>query len=170
MRMQTSELQSLFLRQLRDAYSTETQLLFALPKLRDAATNANLREAFDEHLDDTREHARRLELLGEIYNLSLLGHHCESITALIKVGEDVISDTSLSGAAKDAALICAAQRVEHFEIALYGCVHEYASRLDLEDAVEVLAETLSEEKAADQVLTQIAVESVNEQAATESPR
>jgi ferritin-like metal-binding protein YciE len=147
-------LQDLFEHEIADLYSAETQLVEALPKLAQAASNTELREAFEHHLEETRDHVRRLEdIRGRLG--SSLTEQCDGMRGLIKEGQETISEGGLP-AVKDAALISAAQRVEHYEIAAYGTARTLADELDLSDAKDLLDQTLDEESNADKLLTKIA--------------
>jgi len=153
--MELNNLNDLFLEQLQDLYSAETQLVEALPKLASASSNEELRDAFEQHLAETREHVKRLtqifEQLGETPGTEV----CKGMQGLIKEGDEVLK---LKGqpAVIDAALIAAAQRVEHYEIAAYGTVKTLADQLDQDDAKSLLDDTLDEEGKADKLLTKIA--------------
>ena len=153
--MELNTLNDLYLEQLQDLYSAETQLVEALPKLASASSNEELRDAFEQHLAETREHVTRLnqifEQLGETPGTEL----CKGMQGLIKEGDEVLK---LKGhpAVIDAALIAAAQRVEHYEIAAYGTVKTLADQLDKDDAKSLLDDTLQEEGKADKLLTKIA--------------
>ncbi len=151
----------LFENQVKDAYSAEHQLLSALPKMTDAATDDALREAFRDHTDQTRAHAARLEKVAAELGFSPKGERCEAMQGLIAEGKKVIDDTDADPNVKDAALICAAQKVEHYEIALYGCLCAYARILSLDEVQDLLEQTLAEERAADTKLTEIAEEWIN---------
>jgi ferritin-like metal-binding protein YciE len=165
--MQLQTLQDLFEHELADLYSAETQLVDALPKMAQAASNDELRAAFEHHLDETRDHVRRLEEI-RTQTGSSISEQCEGMRGLIEEGEEIISGSGDS-AVKDAALISAAQRVEHYEIAAYGTARTLADELDLGDAKDLLDQTLDEESNADKLLTKIATggmlkTGINEQA------
>jgi ferritin-like metal-binding protein YciE len=153
--MQLTSLQDVFVDQLEDLYSAETQLVQALPKMASAANNDELREAFANHLNETQDHVRRLdEIFGQLGQQS--GKEtCEGMQGLIREGEKIVQATG-DPAAKDAALIAAAQRVEHYEIAAYGTARTLADMLDYDDAKDLLDQTLDEEGNADKLLTKIA--------------
>ena len=167
MRLET--LRDLFEHEVADLYSAETQLVQALPKLAQAASNTELREAFEHHLDETRDHVRRLEeIRGRIG--SSVTEQCDGMRGLVAEGQEIISEDGMS-AVKDAALISAAQRVEHYEIAAYGTARTLADELDLSDAKDLLDQTLDEESNADKLLTKIATggmlkQGINQQAAS----
>jgi ferritin-like metal-binding protein YciE len=152
--MQLQTVQDLFEHEISDLYSAETQLVSALPKMAQAATNDELRQAFEHHLEETREHVSRLEdIRGQIG--STMSDECKGMKGLIEEGQEIISvggDPNVT----DAALIGAAQRVEHYEIAAYGTARTLADELDLDDAQDLLDQTLDEESNADKLLTKIA--------------
>jgi ferritin-like metal-binding protein YciE len=148
-------LNDLFIEQLQDLYSAETQLVAALPKMANAASAEELRDAFEQHLAETREHVTRLDQIFREIGLSPGGEKCEGMAGLIKEGEDVLSQQG-DPTVIDAALIAAAQRVEHYEIAGYGTVKALADHLDLADPKDLLDRTLDEESKADTLLTKIA--------------
>jgi ferritin-like metal-binding protein YciE len=153
--MQLQTLHDLFVEQLQDLYSAETQLVQALPKMASAASHEELRDAFEQHLEETRGHVNRLREVFEHIGVTPGGEKCEGMAGLIKEGQEVLAmqgDPSVI----DAALIAAAQRVEHYEIAGYGTVRTLADHLDLGDAKSLLDETLDEEAKADKLLTKIA--------------
>jgi ferritin-like metal-binding protein YciE len=144
----------LFEHEIGDLYSAETQLVAALPKMAQAASNEELRNAFNHHLEETRDHVRRLEeIRGQLG--STVSDECEGMRGLIKEGDEIIAGSGDS-VVKDAALISAAQRVEHYEIAAYGTARTLADDLDLDDAKDLLEQTLDEESNADKLLTKIA--------------
>jgi ferritin-like metal-binding protein YciE len=153
---QASEgLQKLFVEQLQDLYSAENQLIKALPKLSKAASSSNLKSAFDEHLQVTEEHASRIEQILSELNEKPGRVKCEGMAGLVKEGDHTIKEDEEDPVMKDAALIAAAQRVEHYEMAGYGTVRTFAEKLGLSEAVELLQKTLEEEKEADEKLTEI---------------
>lgn len=163
MNMKLQDLQDLYVEQLRDLYSAETQLLGALPKMAAAATDAALRQGFEDHLTQTQEHVGRLEgLLGEL-GQEPGGHTCKAMEGLIKEGEEMIREKAVP-AVKDAGLIAAAQRVEHYEIAGYGTVAAYAELMGLAQHAATLRTTLEEEKQTDERLT-LASREINIEAA-----
>ena len=169
--MHMQSLNDLFEHEIADLQNAEMQLVEALPKMAGAASNQELRTAFEHHLDETRDHVRRLEeIRGQIG--SSLTEECEGMKGLIAEGEETISAGG-DPTVKDAALISAAQRVEHYEIAAYGTARTLADELDLADARELLDQTLDEESNADKLLTKIATggmfkAGINERAATTS--
>jgi ferritin-like metal-binding protein YciE len=153
--MQLTTLQDVFVDQLEDLYSAETQLLQALPKMASAASHDELRQAFEHHLGETQDHVRRLdEIFGQL-GVQSGKETCEGMQGLIREGSKIVQATG-DPAAKDAALIAAAQRVEHYEIAGYGTARTLADILDFDDAKDLLDQTLDEEANADKLLTKIA--------------
>lgn len=160
--MPNEGLRELYIEELRDLYSAENQLVKALPKLAKAATSDELREGFEEHLEQTRGHVQRLEKILEALDENPKGKKCAGMEGLIKEGSEVM-DEDFDGALMDAALIGAAQRVEHYEIAAYGTVSEFAEVLGETEHASLLRETLQEEKDTDEKLTQAAKE-INQQA------
>ena len=153
--MQLQNLHDLFVEQLQDLYSAEQQLVAALPKMANAASNEELRDAFEHHLEETRGHVKRLEEIFSQIDESPGGEKCKGMEGLIKEGDEVMAMQG-DPTTIDAALIAAAQRVEHYEIAGYGTVVALADHLGLDEAKDVLAQTLEEEGAADKLLTKIA--------------
>ena len=166
--MNLTSLNDVFVEQVEDLYSAEQQLIGALPKVAAAANDAKLREALEHHLEQTRGHVRRLEqVFGEV-GIQPTAQHCKGMEGLIKEGEEIVSAEG-NPAAKDAALIAAAQRVEHYEIAAYGTARSLADELGFHDAKDLLDETLDEESDADKLLTKIATggvfsEGINQEA------
>jgi ferritin-like metal-binding protein YciE len=150
--------------ELADLYSAEKQLVEALPKVAEAASSDDLREAIEHHLQETRGHVDRLEQVFESLGTKPASEHCKAMEGLIAEGDHIIEATG-SGEAKDVALIAAAQRVEHYEIAAYGTVRSLAEQLGRDDAASLLGDTLDEESAADEKLTEIATAGVNRHAA-----
>ena len=152
--MQLGSINDVFTHELQDLHSAETQLVEALPKLAQAASNDELRQAVQHHLEETRDHVRRLdEIRGQIG--SSMSEQCDGMRGLIQEGEEIISATGDPNV-KDAALISAAQRVEHYEIAAYGTARTLADEIGLGEAKDLLDQTLDEESNADKLLTKIA--------------
>ena len=141
---ETSTLEELYVDELRDLYSAENQLLKALPKMAKAADSKDLKAGFEEHLEQTEGHVERLEKIFEDLDKSPKGKKCKAMEGLIEEGSDVIKE-DMSPEVKDAALIAAGQRVEHYEMAGYGTVRTYAELLDYPDAAKLLQSTLDEE-------------------------
>jgi len=163
--MKLESLKDLYVEQLRDLYSAETQLVEALPKMAEAAHHPELKQAFQDHLVQTRQQVERLERVFNDLSMRPGGETCEGMEGLLKEGKEMMK---MTGAPEviDAGLIAAAQRVEHYEIAGYGTVRTYAELLGFNEAVRLLERTLQEEEAADELLTQIAESRINAEALT----
>jgi ferritin-like metal-binding protein YciE len=164
--MKLETLHDLFVNELKDLFSAENQLTKALPKMAKAAASDELRTAFEDHLTETENQIERLETIAKELNVSLKGKKCKAMQGLIEEGSEVI-DEDAEDAVKDAALIAAAQKVEHYEMAGYGTVRTFAELLGMQEAANLLQETLDEEGAADKKLTEIA-QNINSQAGTAS--
>lgn len=160
--MANDSLRQLYIDELRDLYNAETQLTKALPKMAKASSNSELRQAFEEHLRQTSEQVSRLEQIFEMLGEKPTGKKCLGMEGLVKEGSETMKE-DYEGSVMDAALIGAAQRVEHYEIAGYGTVREFAQLLEEDEHVSLLEETLEEEKQTDEKLTQLA-EQINSQA------
>ncbi len=158
--MALQDLGALYLDQIRDLYSAETQIVEALPKMIEAASHDQLRSGFERHLDQTREHVRRLEQIAQRLDEDADGKTCHGMKGLLKEGKETMKEKADSDVL-DAALIADAQRVEHYEIAGYGCARTYAEALDRKDDVRLLQQTLDEEAETDRALTAIALSVVN---------
>jgi ferritin-like metal-binding protein YciE len=165
--MPNDSLKKLYVDELKDLYSAENQLVKALPKMAKAASSDYLRKGFEMHLEQTKGHVARLELIFRSLEESPKGKKCMGMEGLIKEGSEVIGE-DFEGAVMDAALIGAAQRVEHYEIAAYGTVREFAKILDEPKHASLLEETLNEEKETDEKLTNLSRE-INTQAVEEGP-
>jgi ferritin-like metal-binding protein YciE len=161
--MKRKSLKDLLADELKDLYSAETQLVTALPKMAKAATNPDLKAGFEEHLEQTKGHVNRLEEICEQLDIAPKGKKCAAMEGLIEEGKELIEEDA-GTSILDAGLIAAAQKVEHYEIASYGSVRTWAEQLGLEEVVQLLQETLDEEKETDEKLTQLAVSAVNEEA------
>ncbi len=161
--MKLNSLHDLYLAELKDLYNAEQQIEKALPKMADAATSPDLRNAFEQHLEQTREHVRRLEQIFQGLDESPKGSKCEGMKGIIEEGEDMMKEDAPEMVC-DAALIASAQRVEHYEIAAYGTVRTYARQLGYQDAAQLLQRTLDEEGETDKKLTSIAESRVNVEA------
>src|SRR5216684_406172 len=157
LKMPKTSLRELYINELKDLYSAETQLVKALPKMAKEASNNQLRQAFEEHLRQTSEHVSRLEQIFNELGEKPTGKKCVGMEGLVKEGAEVMKKDYEENV-KDAGIIGAAQRVEHYEIAAYGTVKAFAEILGEDEHVSLLEETLNEEKAADQKLSQIADE------------
>jgi len=158
--MKIKTLQDLYVEQLHDLYSAETQLVEALPKMAKAATNVQLKTAFTEHLAQTKGHVQRLEQIFTKLGEDTKGPACKGMKGLISEGDEMIKNKG-EPAAIDAGLIAAAQRVEHYEMAGYGCVRTYAKQLGDTQSQALLQQTLDEEGAADEKLTKLAESVIN---------
>jgi len=161
--MKSNRLMHLYTEELKDLYSAENQLIKALPKMAKAATSADLRNGFEEHLSQTMEHVARLEKIFKALGQSPTGKKCKGMEGLVKEGAEMIEEDP-EPEELDAGLISAAQRVEHYEIAAYGCVSTYAKLLGEEAAMALLRKTLDEEKETDKKLTHLS-EHINVEAA-----
>jgi ferritin-like metal-binding protein YciE len=161
-------LAELFYEELKDIYWAEKHLTKALPKMAKAASTEELKDAINEHLEVTQTQVQRLEKVFELLGKKAQAKKCEAMEGLTKEAESVIEDTEDGSATRDVALILASQKVEHYEIATYGGLATLAATLGLEEIKELLGETLAEEKEADTLLTDIAENSINYQAAEES--
>lgn len=162
--MSLTDLKSVFEHDLKDVYSAEKQLVEALPILAKAASSSKLQKAIENHLEVTKEHLSRVEEIGKDLGITVTGHTCEGMKGLIKEGDSIMKDGK-SGPALDAALIGAAQRVEHYEMAAYGTAVAHAKELGHTAAAKKLQKTLDEESKANEELTDIAEGAVNERAA-----
>jgi len=165
--MKVTTLDELLEDELKDIYSAETQLIKALPNMAKAAESNDLRAAFEQHLEQTRVHAQRIEQICSDLKTAPHGKNCAGMDGLIKEGEEIIQSDAESEP-KQAALIGAAQRVEHYEIAAYGTARAHARQLGYLKAVELLSQTLEEEKETDKKLTQVAENRINVKAAMSS--
>ena len=152
---QINTLENLLEEEIKDLYSAENQLVKALPKMAEAASDPDLSDAFNEHLEETKLHIQRLEEVAEILGIKTGGKSCKAMKGLIEEGSDTISEKG-AAAIKDLALIVAAQKVEHYEISGYGSCKAIAARLGLDNVVGLLEETEDEEAATDAKLTEIA--------------
>lgn len=162
--MPQGSLRELYIDELRDLYNAETQMVKTLPKMAKAASHAQLRQAFEEHLRQTSEQVSRLEQIFEMLDEKPSGKKCFGMEGMVKEGAETMRE-KYTDEVMDAAIIGAAQRVEHYEIAAYGTVREFARLLGEDDHVSLLEQTLGEEKQADEKLTQLAQE-INPQTET----
>ena len=152
--MKMATLKDLFVEELKDLYSAEKQLIKALPKMAKAATCEELQQGFLDHLEQTKGHAERLEQVFELLGMKPKAKTCKAMEGLIEEGKELLEE-DVDPEVLDAGLIAAAQRVEHYEIAGYGCVRTYAELLGEHDAMELLQETLDEEAETDKKLTKL---------------
>ena len=162
--MEKNALKELYIDELRDIYNAENQLVKALPQMAKAATSDDLRTGFEEHLEQTKGHVQRLEQIFAELDEKPTGKKCKGMEGLVEEGKEMIDEQE--GEVLDAGLISAAQRVEHYEIAAYGCVRTYANLLGETDAAELLNQTLEEEKETDKKLTTLA-EKINVKASAQ---
>lgn len=161
--MQIDNLEKLFVEQLKDIYNAEKQIVRALPRMSKAAGDQELKKAFDTHLRDTEKQVDRLEQIFNDLGTKAQGKKCVGMEGLIEEAKELLQE-DVDEAVLDAGLIAAAQKVEHYEMAAYGCLKTYARLLGNDTAVKLLEQTLSEEKNADQLLTDIAERSINVEA------
>jgi len=162
--MELQSLRDLYIDELKDLYSAEKQLVKALPKMAKNATNPDLKKAFTDHLEQTEEHVSRLEQIFESLEASPRGKKCVGMEGLIEEAKEMLEEDAAEDVL-DAGLISKAQHVEHYEMAGYGTVRRFAQILGEAEHVELLEQTLNEEKEADQLLTQLADSSINVEAA-----
>lgn len=162
-----SMLADFFHDELKDIYWAEKHLVKVLPKMQKAATSEELGNAFADHLEQTREHVTRLEHVFEMLGHKPQAKKCDAMEGITKEGESIIEDTEEGTATRDVGLIFAGQKVEHYEIATYGGLHQLATTLGYDDIAQVLETTLNEEKETDEGLTAIAENNINYEAAGE---
>ena len=162
--MSADNLREALVEEIRDLYNAEKQLIKALPKMAKGAESDELRTAFEEHLEETEGQVTRLERVFELLDEKPRGKHCAGMAGIVEEGSEKLQE-DMEGSVLDACLIGAAQKVEHYEICAYGTIIAWAEALGLTEVVEVLTETLEEEKAADEKLTALAESGIN-QAAT----
>lgn len=158
--MEMKDLEDLFHDELKDTYDAEHQIVKALPKMIKAATSPKLKKAFETHLTETEEHIARLQQVFEAIGKKPARKSCKAMKGLIEEGSEVIKEKA-DPDVKDAALIASAQRIEHYEMAAYGCLRTYAGHLGLKDAKKMLQKTLDNEGATDQKLTDLATSDIN---------
>jgi ferritin-like metal-binding protein YciE len=158
-----STLKEIYIDELKDLFDSENQLVKAIPKMAKAANSPDLRAGFEEHLEQTRNHVSRLEQILEALGESPKGKKCKGMQGIVTEGSELIEEGH-EGAVGDSALIGAAQRVEHYEIAAYGVVKAFAELLGEQEAISLLTETLNEEKETDEKLSELA-EEINKEAA-----
>ena len=163
-----SSLKQFFVDEIKDIYWAEKHLVKTLPKMQKAATSEDLKNAFGDHLEATKEHVARLENVFEMLGEKAQAKKCEAMEGITKEGESIIEETEEGTATRDVGLVLAAQKVEHYEISTYGGLAQLARTLGYEEVAEVLASTLNEEKEADELLTSIAENHINYEAAEES--
>jgi len=162
--MELETLKDLYIRELKDLFSAEQQLVKALPKMAKAANNKELAAGFQEHLEQTKEHAQRLEQILSGYKATTRGAKCKAMEGLVAEGAEMIEEEA-DAEVKDAGLIAAAQRVEHYEMAGYGTVRAYVEPLGDQEGAKLLQTTLEEERQTDQKLSKLAKSAINVAAA-----
>jgi ferritin-like metal-binding protein YciE len=160
MTMRLDHLEKLFVSQLKDMHSAERQLVEALPKMRDAAVSEPLRATISSHLKETQTHIERLDRIFGTLEFKPGGHKCAAMAGLIEEGKEILK-ADADPKVRDAAIICAAQKIEHYEIATYGCLRAWARLLGRDDAARLINETLREEREADDALSGLADQWVN---------
>ena len=158
--MQMNSLRELYVEELKDLYSAETQILKALPRMIKAASNSDLQRAFTQHERQTQQHVKRLERIFKMLDESTRGKKCKGMEGLLEEGQELIKERP-EPEVLDAGLIAAAQRVEHYEIAGYGTVRTYARQLGEEEQATLLQQTLDEEGETDKLLSSLAESSIN---------
>jgi ferritin-like metal-binding protein YciE len=164
--MSMDNLKELFVEELRDVLSAERQLVKALPKMAKGSSSEELRAGFEKHLAETEGQVQRLEQVFSLLGETLRAKNCKAMEGLIEEGAEIIEKDG-DPVTKDAALICAAQKVEHYEIAVYGTLVTWAKQLGLENEADLLSETLQEERTTDESLTALAESSINQSSAAE---
>ncbi len=161
--MAVKTMQDLFVHTLGDIYYAENQILKALPKMAEKAQSEELREAFEQHLEETREQIQRLEKVFGMCKAPVKGERCDAIEGILKEADGLINEIE-DLEVRDAGMLAAAQAVEHYEISRYGTLIAWAEELEMDDAIDLLEQTLDEEKNADRLLTEIAEGDVNDDA------
>lgn len=165
--MKKSKFHQLFLKELKDIYWAEKHLVKALPKMSKAATSPKLTEAIENHLKETENQVIRLESVFELLGEKAQAKKCDAMEGLVSEAEDILSDTKEDTMVRDAGIIIASQKVEHYEIASYGSLVALAKKMGHDEVSKLLEETLNEEKKTDQLLSKIAEKEVNEKASKE---
>jgi ferritin-like metal-binding protein YciE len=161
------QLEKFFVDQLKDIYWAEKHLTKALPKMKKAATTDELKQAIDNHLAQTTEHVSRLEEVFGLMEQKVQAKKCDAMEGLLKEGNSVVEETETGSMTRDAGIIMASQKVEHYEIATYGTLVQFAKTMGRDDIAEILQNTLDEEKGADETLTEIAENKINWEAEME---
>ena len=164
---ENSKLRSFFIDQLEDIYWAEQKLVKTLPKLSEAAHSPELRQAFDSHLTETKNHVTRIEKAFSMLKQKAEAKECPALKGIAEEGEEIIDETEDNTAQRDVGLIFAGQKAEHYEIATYGALIQLAKDMGENEVAQLLHETLAEEKKADEKLTQLAVSGINKEAAQE---
>ena len=166
-KMKESEFHQFFLEELKDIYWAEKHLVKALPKLEKAATTQELKKAFGKHTNETQNHIEIVEKVFELLGEKAVAKKCEAMAGLLEEANSIISDTDKGSMVRDAGLILAAQKVEHYEIATYGTLRTFAQKMGHQEVMKLLQQTLDNEKETDVALTKIAVNHINEDAKNE---
>jgi len=166
-KIESSEFHEFFVDELKDIYWAEKHLVKALPKMKKAATSPELATAFEKHTQETQTHIDTLEQVFELLDEKPAAKKCDAMAGLIEEANGIIEDTDAGTMIRDAGLILAAQKVEHYEIATYGTLKVFAENMNRSDVADLLGQTLENEKATDVALTEIAVSAVNAEAAAE---
>lgn len=166
-KIEDTEFHEFFVDELKDIYWAEKHLAKALPKMKMASTSPELAAAFDKHTAETEQHIAALEQVFELLEEKASAKKCDAMAGLLEEADGIISDTDKGTMIRDAGLILAAQKVEHYEIATYGTLRVFAQNMGRDDIAELLSQTLENEKATDVALTEIAVNAVNAQAVSE---
>lgn len=164
---QHSKLREFFIEQLQDIYWAEQKLVKTLPKLSEASRSPELRQAFESHLNETKNHVTRVEKAFSLMKEKAEATECPALKGIAEEGEDIIDETEEGTAQRDVGLIFAGQKAEHYEIATYGALIQLANDMGETEVATLLQDTLKEEKAADQKLTQLAQNGINKEAAQE---
>nr|WP_262481002.1 ferritin-like domain-containing protein [Algoriphagus resistens] len=162
-----SKFKKLFIDEIKDIYWAEKHLVKALPKMSKGATSSKLKKAIDTHLEQTKEHVNRLEEVFEILDLKPQAKKCDAMEGLIEEAQSILEDTDSDTIKRDAGIIIASQKVEHYEIASYGSLVSVAKLMGLSEAEKILSKTLDEEKKTDALLTKLAESEINEEASSE---
>ncbi|REG90695.1 YciE/YciF ferroxidase family protein [Algoriphagus antarcticus] len=162
-----SKFKELFIDELKDIYWAEKHLVKALPKMSKGATSKKLADAIDKHLEETKEQIKRIEDVFEILGMKAQAKKCEAMDGLVKEAESILEDTEAETMVRDAGIIIASQKVEHYEIASYGTLVAFAKKMGMGDIADLLSKTLEEEKKTDVSLTKLAESEINEEAAAE---
>jgi ferritin-like metal-binding protein YciE len=162
-----SRLREFFVDELKDILWAEKHIIQALPKMKKASSSEELKDAFEDHLEKTKMHVTRLEKAFGLMNEKVQAKKCDAMDGIIKEGESIIEETEEGTATRDVGLVLAAQKVEHYEIATYGGLIQLAKNLGHEDVADLLYENIKEEEAADKLLTKIAENHINYEAAQE---
>jgi len=166
-KMENSEFHQFFIDELKDIYWAEKHLVKALPKMKKAATSPELQQAFEKHTMETQTHIETLDRVFELLGEKAVAKKCDAMEGLIEEANGVVEDTESGTLTRDAGLILAAQKVEHYEIATYGTLTTFAGNMGHTEVQELLAQTLQNEKDTDAALTMIAENSINQEAANE---